>query len=99
MSKRVQLPTPPLPYYPPPPEEPRWNQERQSSHARSLRLYIAALVMWVELCRSQMRSCIDMGLPVASCKEWDSYFSQSKEYIGDLMKMLQVWSSDPIEPE
>ena len=53
----------------------------------------------MELCQSQMRFVVDVGLPVASIEQWDSFFFQSKEYIDDLTKMLKVWSNDPMEPE
>ena len=98
-NKTLQLPSPPLPYYPPHPDEPRWNQERQRDHARSLFLYIGSLVVWMELCQSQMRFAVDVGLPVAPAEQWDSFFFRSKEYIDDLTKMLKVWSNNPMEPE
>jgi len=97
MNKQLKLPVPPITYYPPPPEEPQWNKERQSEHTRSLCIYILRLAVWVEFCRSEMWFAIDMGLPVAPSEEWDSFHGQSEEYIGDLVRVLRVWASDPTE--
>jgi hypothetical protein len=91
------LPIPPLKYYPHPPSEPVWREERQRHHVSSLHNYIGDLFLWMELCRSEMIFNRQNGIPVASQETCDEFLRLCVEFINEWMITLEQWTS-PHDP-
>lgn len=91
------LPKPPLAYYPAPPLEPVWREQRQRHHLPSLHHYIGELFVWTELCRSEILFRQEIGLPVARQEVCDAFLAQCLDFIREWMATLMKWtgSNDP----
>jgi hypothetical protein len=90
--KTIALPTPPLKYYPPPPSEPVWRNQRQRHHASSLHQYVGDLFAWLELCRREILFHRQVGLPVAAHEQCDDFVSQCLDFIRVWTTMLESWN-------
>ena len=86
------LPIPPLRYFPNPPVEPVWQEQRQHYLVSALHRYINELVQWMELCRCEMSFRRENGLPIASHELCDSFLHKCLTFIKKWISILEQWT-------